>query len=83
MSEPSTPKRGPLRAVLRQVETNLYRAEYGGEINPDKPDERAIPDYHIGTDAAGVKLWVEQMATSLGYESVVWDASTDAGTSTA
>jgi len=69
MGQPS----GVLRAVLREVEPGLFRAEYTGEINPDNPDEREIPDYHVGTDAAGVRQWVETMATNLGYEKVVWD----------
>jgi len=66
-----------VHAVLRQVETNLYRAEYGGEINPEKPDERAMPDYHIGTDPRDVKVWVEEMATAMGYDRVVWDDPAD------
>lgn len=77
MSGSSTPKRGSLHAVLRRVESNLYRAEYLGEINPDAPDERAIPDYHVGTDPRDVRLWVEQMASGLGYDGVVWDPSPD------
>jgi hypothetical protein len=72
MSEIST--KGDLHASLRQVEPNLFRAEYLGEANPaDPPSGQAIPDYHIGTSADGVKMWVEQMATSLGYARVVWD----------
>jgi hypothetical protein len=63
-----------MHAVLREVESGLYRAEYSGEFNPDNPDEREIPDFHIGTDAAGVKHWVEEMATRLGYDNVVWDS---------
>ena len=74
MSGPSTkPTSGVLHAVLREVEPGLFRAEYSGEINPDRPDEREIPDYHIGTDAAGVRNWVEEMAAGMGYERVVWD----------
>ena len=66
--------KGELHASLVEVEEGLFRAQYLGEINPDEPDARAIPDVHIGTDAAGVKHWVEQMAASLGYARVVWDA---------
>lgn len=68
------PTSGVLHALLREVEPGLFRAEYTGEINPENPDEREIPDYHIGTDAAGVKNWVEEMAKGLGYDSVVWDS---------
>lgn len=65
---------GEFHASLRQVEDDLFRAEYSGEINPDHPDARAIPDVHLGTSAAEVKIWVEQMAQNLGYTRVVWDA---------
>ena len=64
---------GEFHASLQRVEQELYRAQYSGEINPDDPDAREIPDYHIGTSAAAVKNWVEQMALGLGYEKVVWD----------
>lgn len=61
------------RAVARD-RTGLFRAEYTGEINPRDPGEREIPDFHVGTDPAGVKHRVEEMAAGLGYEKVVWDA---------
>jgi hypothetical protein len=64
---------GDLHASLREVEAGLFRAEYSGEINPENPDAREIPDYHVGTSEASVKTWVEQMATNLGYDRVVWD----------
>ncbi|HEY4042359.1 MAG TPA: hypothetical protein VGM32_11025 [Rhodopila sp.] len=67
------PKSGSLHAALREIEPGLFRAEYSGEINPENPDEREIPDFHVGTDAAGVKQWVERMAAGLGYDRVVWD----------
>ena len=75
MSESASPRSGTMHAVLREVEPGLFRAEYSGEINPDRPDEREIPDFHIGTDADGVKNWVEEMAAGLGYDGVVWDAA--------
>lgn len=65
---------GDFHARLRKVEDGLYRAEYSGEINPEEPDAREIPDYHLGTSADDVKVWVEQMAVGLGYRRVVWDA---------
>jgi hypothetical protein len=77
MSDLPKPTSGTLRAMLREIEPGLYRAEYSGEINPEDPDEREIPDFHIGTDAAGVRLWVEEMASGLGYEKVVWDHALD------
>jgi hypothetical protein len=64
---------GEFHARLRKVEDGLYRAEYSGEINPENPDAREIPDYHVGTSAADVRIWVEQMALRLGYDRVVWD----------
>lgn len=66
--------RGDFHASLREVEPGIFRAEYSGEINPDHPDEREIPDYHVGTSAAEVKTWVEQMALRLGYNRIVWDS---------
>jgi hypothetical protein len=70
MTRPAT---GELHAVLREIEPGLFRAEYSGEINPEDPDQREIPDFHIGTDAASVRQWVEEMALGLGYQKVVWD----------
>jgi hypothetical protein len=58
---------------MRQVEAELFRADYSGEINPDPSDARDIPDYHVATSAKDVKVWVEQMAEGLGYDRVVWD----------
>ena len=55
------------------METNVFRAEYSGEINPENPDEREVLDYHIGTSAADVMTWVSEMAKGLGYTEVVWD----------
>lgn len=66
-------KPGQFHARLRRVEDGLYRAEYSGEINPENPDEREIPDYHVGTSLQDVKIWVEQMALGLGYREVLWD----------
>lgn len=65
--------RGDFHAILRQVEERVFRADYSGEINPENPDEREILDYHLGTSATDVKIWVEQMAFGLGYQRVVWD----------
>ena len=65
---------GDFHARLREVEDGLFRAEYSGEINPENPDAREIPDYHLGTSATDVKVWVEQMALGLGYQRVIWDA---------
>lgn len=67
-------KLGAFHASLRQIEEGLFRADYSGEINPENPDAREIPDYHVGTSAADVKVWVEQMAIGLGYDQVIWDA---------
>lgn len=40
---------GDFHASLRKVADGLYRAEYSGEINPERPDAREIPDYRVGT----------------------------------
>jgi hypothetical protein len=43
---------------MKQVEDGLYRAQYSGEINPENPDAREIPDTHLGTSmAAGSSRW--------------------------
>jgi hypothetical protein len=68
---------GEFHASLRQVENGLFQAQYSGEINPENPDSREIPDVHVGTSAAEVKVWVEQMAQNLGYTRVVWDSLPD------
>lgn len=65
--------RGEFHAVLRRVEDGVYRAEYTGEFNPEKPDEREFPDFHLSTSMQSAKLWVEQMAQGMGYSRVVWD----------
>ena len=65
---------GEFHASIREIEPGLFRAEYRAEMNPENPDQRAIPDYHVGTGLADVKTWVEQMALGLGYERVVWDS---------
>ena len=49
-----------------------------GEIDPENPDAREIPDRHVGTSPQEVKVWVEQMALGLGYECVIWDALPEA-----
>ena len=67
------PPSGEFHASMTQVEDGLYRAQYSGEINPENPDAREIPDFHLGTSIAEVKVWVEQMALGLGYSRVVWD----------
>jgi len=63
--------RGEFHARMKEVEKGLYR--YSGEINPENTDQRDIPDHHLGTSIADVKIWVEQMALGLGYEQVTWD----------
>ena len=69
---------GEFHANLREVEEGLSLAEYSGEINPENPDAREIPDRHVGTSPQEVKVWVEQMALGLGYECVIWDALPEA-----
>lgn len=74
MADLHSPPRGDFHATLRQVEPGVYRAEYSGELNPDDPDAREWPDFHLGTSRADVKTWVEEMARGLGYSRVIWDA---------
>lgn len=68
---------GVLRARLIRTDDGLFQADYSGEINPDPSDARDIPDRHIATSAADLRIWVEQMAGRLGYERVIWDEGED------
>jgi hypothetical protein len=51
----------------------VFSAEYPGEMNSDDACPETFPDAHIGTDASGVRIWVEEMAAGLGYDRVVWE----------
>ncbi len=73
MNAPAARRFGTLHAVLMEVEPGLYRADYPGEMNQDEAGIEAFPDRHIGTNAEGVKHWVEDMAIQLGYDRVEWD----------
>ena len=64
---------GEFHAGLREVEAGVFRAVHSDEINPENPDAREIPDHHLGTSEVDVKVWAEQIATTLGYDRVVWD----------
>jgi hypothetical protein len=66
--------RGEFHVAIREMEPGVFRAEYRGELNPDNPDERELPAFYVGSNVAGVKIWVEQMARSMGYHRVDWDA---------
>lgn len=65
---------GDFHATIREVEEGVFRAEYLGELNPQDPDARALPDAHIASSERDVKVWVEEMARGLGYRRVVWHA---------
>lgn len=67
-------RRGEFHAKIYEVEPGVFRAEYRGELNPRDPDERGFPDYHLGTSVSDVKIWTEQMARTMGYARVIWDA---------
>jgi len=58
--------------MLQEVEPGLFQASYPGEANQEHANIEALPDSHIGTDPAGVKSWVEEMASGLGYDRVEW-----------
>jgi hypothetical protein len=72
MADETPAPKGRFHARLRHV-SGVFRAEYSGEINPKDPDAREILDYHVGTSAEDVKIWVEEMARGLGYSEVVWE----------
>ena len=63
---------GLLHARMRKVEGELFRASTAAKSYPD-PAMQGTSRTLIGTSAAEVKIWVEQMATGLGYDRVVWD----------
>lgn len=65
--------KGTLRAIVREMQPGLFRAEYPGEMNQQQAGVESFPDSHIGTDANGVREWVEAMAVNLGYDRVVWE----------
>lgn len=68
------PKDRSIHAVLVEVEPCLFRADYRGVINQDDAGAEVRPDSHIGTDADGVKGFVEALAKGMGYDSVVWES---------
>jgi len=77
MANEAGPRGGILKATLREVEPGLFRADYPGEANQDQAGVEAFPDSHLGTDPAGVKNWVEEMAAGIGYDRVEWVSSED------
>ena len=66
MAEIQNATRGDFQAAIREMEPGVFRAEYRGELNPEHPDEREFPDYHLGTSVEEVKIWTEQMARTMG-----------------
>lgn len=74
MTDVQTPARGVFHAAICEMEPGVFHAEYRGELNPHDPDERELPDFHLGTSISDVKVWVEQMARSMGYSRVIWDS---------
>jgi hypothetical protein len=71
---PEAKTRGVLHATMQEVEPGLFQADYPGEMNgEDKPRGGQLPDRHIATSRQDVQIWVEAMATGLGYERVEWD----------
>ena len=73
MRVPTGKRSGTLFATLREIEPGVFSAEYPGELNSEDAGPETFPDAHIGTDASGVKTWVEEMAAGLGYDKVVWE----------
>ena len=75
MSDGPNTSHREFHTAIREVEPGVFRAEYRGKLDPTDPDERELPDFHLGTSLADVKIRGEQMARSMGYDRVVWDAS--------
>ena len=74
--EPTVPgARGDFHARIRKVESDLFKAEYSGESNPDHPDpRRELVDSHVTRTLEEAKSFVEELARSLNYRRVVWDS---------
>ena len=72
--------KGAFHARMEVAEPGLYRALYRGVANANNPEAvltegpQVLPDTHIGTDAPGLKMWVEQLASGLGYDRVEWES---------
>jgi hypothetical protein len=62
-----------LHAKMSRTADGMFKAEYAAELNPAAPDERKLPDSHLGTNAPEVKFWVEEMAKGMGYSGVMWE----------
>lgn len=77
--EPTVPgAKGDFHARIRQMEKDLYKAEYTGDLNPEHPDERReLKDSHIATSLDEARAFVENLARSLKYRRVVWDSLPD------
>lgn len=73
--EPTVPgARGDFHARIRKLESDLFKAEYTGEFNPDHPDARELVDSHVTRTLDEAKSFVEELARSLNYRRVVWDS---------
>lgn len=74
--EPTIPgAKGDFHARIRKVESDLFKAEYTGELNPENPHpSREAVDSHLATSLEEAKAFVEDLARSLNYRRVVWDS---------
>jgi hypothetical protein len=77
-TEKANSSRGEFHAVLRRTAGGLYQAQYSAEFNPENPDARELPDFHLSSTMADAQVWVEQMALGMGYSRVIWDSLPDA-----
>jgi len=64
---------GNLHARIAETEPGLFKATYVEETTDGEVHPAAIPDSHIGTSSEGVRMWVEEMAASMGYSGVIWE----------
>jgi hypothetical protein len=60
------------------VASRRGQQDTGGQIDTGACAEGPNGEPHVGTSTQDVKLWVEQMAVSLGYERVIWDTLPEA-----
>ena len=55
---------------MRVFERKRPRGEV--QASTEQVDEKEVPAYYAGTNVDDVTTWVEQMATGLSYDRVIW-----------
>lgn len=79
MAEVQNPMRRGFHVTIREMEPSAFRAEYCGEWNTEDPDERELADLHLGTSIADLKVRVNRVARSRGYNRAAGTRCCDSG----